>query len=259
LLIESGLIESESIESEPTDGRAEPAPASARLWLVRHAQASFGSANYDQLSERGEQQAVRLAQWLVSDPALRFAHVVTGALRRHTQTLAPLAQAFAAVGRALPEAVHDPDWNEFQHEAVIRAWAAAHGDDPLLAAARNASDRRSIHALLAAALHAWADGELDGTVPETWSEFGMRVARARARVDALPRGKVLVISSGGPIARCAQFALGCDAQRAVQLNLALRNSAISEFRSSRGGWDLQIWNMLPHLSAAADRGWVTYY
>lgn len=242
-----------------TDPAVPGAPGSSRLWLVRHAQASFGSADYDQLSERGGQQADRLAHWLVADPDLRFAHVICGTLKRHAQTLVPIAQAFAAAGRPLPEALPDPDWNEFQHEAVIRAWATLHGDDPLLAAARNATDRRTIHALLAAALHAWAAGELDGGVPESWDAFGARIARARARLEALPRGKVLVVSSGGPIARCAQFALGCDAQRAVQFNLALRNTALSEFRSSGDSWELHIWNMLPHLSAAADKGWVTYY
>lgn len=235
------------------------APASSRLWLVRHAQASFGSANYDELSERGIEQAQRLAHWLVADPELGFAHVVCGTLRRHQQTLEPIARAFAAAGRALPDPVHDADWNEFQHEAVIRAWAALHADDPLLAAARNTSDRRSIHALLAAALHAWARGELDEQVPESWQAFGARIARARARLETLSRGKLLVISSGGPIARCAQFALGCDAQRVVRLNLALRNTALSEFRGEGAGWELRIWNMLPHLSSAADKGWVTYY
>lgn len=238
-------------------GATEATPA-ARLWLVRHAQASFGSDDYDRLSERGEQQAQRLGRWLAADPDLRFAHVVSGNLRRHVQTLAPIAQAFEASGRALPPPQQDPDWNEFQHDAVIRAWARRHVDDARIAAARNASDRRTIHALLAAALHAWAAGELDADVPETWAAFGTRVARARAKLDALD-GRILVISSGGPIARSAQFALGCDAQRAVKLNLALRNTAVSEFRCARSEWDMTIWNMLPHLPDPADRGWVTYY
>jgi broad specificity phosphatase PhoE len=232
--------------------------SAARLWLVRHAQASFGSDDYDRLSERGEQQAERLARWLAADTNVEFAHVVAGTLRRHQQTLASIAQAFAAAGRALPVPQQDADWNEFQHDAVIRAWAGHNADDARLAAARNASDRRTVHALLAAALHAWAAGELDGDVPETWDAFGARVARARTRLDAL-RGRVLVISSGGPIARCAQYALGCDARRAVKLNLALRNTAVSEFRCAGDEWDLSIWNMLPHLPGPADRGWVTYY
>jgi broad specificity phosphatase PhoE len=230
-----------------------------RVILVRHAQASFGSANYDQLSERGEQQAARLAAWLVAHPELSFSYVAAGTLRRHAQTLAPIAQAFAAAGRPLPAAAVDPDWNEFDHEAVIRAWATLHADDPALAAARTGSDRRAVHTLLTAALRAWAANELDGAVPETWDEFGARVARARTRLDASPRGKILVVTSGGPITRCAQAALGCDALRTVALNLALRNTAVSEFHDDDRGWQLHIWNMLPHLSSPAEREWVTYY
>lgn len=232
---------------------------SSRLWLVRHAQASFGAANYDVLSARGEHQAQRLAAWLVAHPDLCFAHVVSGTLHRHAQTLAPIADAFAAGGRSLPSATLDPDWNEFDHEAVIRAWASLHADDPALSAARAGSDRRAVRTLLAAALHAWARGELDSGVPETWHAFGARVARARARLDGVPRGRILVLSSGGPITRCAQAALGCDALRTVSLNLALRNTAVSEFRNDDDAWQLHIWNMLPHLSSPAEREWVTYY
>lgn len=232
---------------------------SSRLWLVRHAQASFASADYDVLSTRGEQQAERLAAWLVAHPQLRFAHVVVGTLRRHAQTLAAIERAFAVNARPLPPIAQDTDWNEFDHDALIRAYATLHPDDPAIAVARAGADRRAVHALLAAALHAWARGELDSWVPETWNAFGIRIARARARLDAAPRGKILVVSSAGTIARCAQAALGCDAARTVELNLALRNTAVSEFRDVNDDWRLHIWNMLPHLSAPADREWVTYY
>jgi len=231
---------------------------SSRLWLVRHAQASFGSSNYDLLSACGEHQAVLLAAWLTAHPDLHFSAVVGGTMRRHVQTLVAIEQAFSACARPLPRAVADADWNEFDHQAVIRAYAGRHAGTPILAAA-SSLERRAVHALLAAALHAWANGELDGAVPETWDAFGKRAARARVGLDAAPRGKILVVSSGGPITRCAQAALGCDAERAVQLNLALRNTAISEFRGGDGDWQMHIWNMLPHLSAPSEREWVTYY
>lgn len=252
---ESGLIE----PAQRMDATKLTDVRSSRLWLVRHAQASFGSADYDCLSARGEQQAERLAAWLVADPELAFAHVVGGTLRRHVQTLDRIEQAFAAAARSLPAITQDADWNEFDHEAVVRAYANRHAADPLLAAARASPDRRAIHALLAAALHAWASGESDADVPETWDAFGTRVARARARLAEAPRGKVLVVTSGGPITRCAQAALGCDAERTVRLNLALRNTAISEFREADNDWQMQVWNMLPHLSSPGDRDWVTYY
>ena len=232
-------------------------PSPGRVILVRHAQASFGSADYDRLSERGEQQAQRLAQWLVAHPELEFSHVAAGTLRRHAQTLAAIEAAFTRVRRALPALVQDADWNEFDHDALFRAYTARHASDPLLTAAH--SDPRAAHALMRAVLHAWAGGELDDAVPENWNVFGARVARARERLNGATRERVLVVSSGGPIARCAQAALGCDDRRAVTLNLALRNTAVSEFRTRDEDWELHTWNMLPHLSAPADREHVTYY
>jgi broad specificity phosphatase PhoE len=228
-----------------------------RVVLIRHAQASFGSADYDQLSDRGERQAQRLAAWLVSHPEQNFSHVAAGTLRRHAQTLDAIETAFRRVQRTLPALVADADWNEFDHEALFRAYTERHADDPLLSAAR--ADHRAAHALMRTVLHAWADGELDGGIPESWNTFGARIAQARAKLDATPHARVLVVSSGGPIARCAQAALGCDDRRAVTLNLALRNTALSEFHTHAASWELHIWNMLPHLAAAEDREHVTYY
>jgi len=230
-----------------------------RVILIRHAQASFGSADYDQLSERGGRQAERLAAWLVAHPQWKFTHVLAGTMRRHRQTLAAIESAFNAAGRALPELTHDADWNEYDHTALLRAYAEQRADDPVLAAARAGTDRHAASALMAAILHAWSAGELDARVPETWDAFGARVARARLRLDGAPHGRVLVISSGGPIARCAQAALGCDAGRAVALNLALCNTAISEFHTRAADWQLQSWNTLPHLAMPADSDHVTYY
>jgi phosphohistidine phosphatase SixA len=87
--------------------------ASGHVVLIRHAQASFGSADYDRLSERGEQQAQRLATWLVAHPELDFNHVAAGTLRRHAQTLAAIEAAFTRAQRALPPLAQDADWNEF--------------------------------------------------------------------------------------------------------------------------------------------------
>jgi len=225
--------------------------------LVRHAQASFGSADYDRLSERGEQQAQRFAAWLVAHPELNFSHVAAGTLRRHAQTLAAIEAAFAQAQRRLPALAQDADWNEFDHDALFRAYAARHAGDPALVAAR--SDQRAAHALMRAVLHAWSHGELDDDIPESWNAFGTRVARARDKLNGAARGRVLVVTSGGPIARCAQAALGCDDRRAVTLNLALRNTAVNEFRTRDDDWELHIWNMLPHLAQPADREHVTYY
>jgi len=97
-------------------------PSSGRVWLIRHAQASFGTANYDALSTRGHEQAARLAAWLVSHPELSFAHICRGSLQRHCETLAAICAAFGKANRTLPDVHEDPDWNEFDHDAIVRTY-----------------------------------------------------------------------------------------------------------------------------------------
>ena len=55
------------------------------LYLVRHGQASFGAEDYDNLSELGRKQAVRLGEYF-RDNGQSFDTVFTGTLRRHGQT-----------------------------------------------------------------------------------------------------------------------------------------------------------------------------
>ena len=61
------------------------------LYLVRHGQASFGAADYDNLSALGHRQSVRLGEYFAARE-LRFEAVLTGSLKRHAQTWAGIAE-----------------------------------------------------------------------------------------------------------------------------------------------------------------------
>lgn len=221
--------------------------AKHRARLVRHAQASWGSADYDCLSPLGIAQAQQLGRWLAAETATDYAQVVRGSLRRHAHTLELIAAAFADADRPLPPVRVDPDWNEFDHESVLRAYAAAHADDANVAAAR-AGDHVALRALLMAALQGWREGRFDDVATETWPEFGRRVAVARERIDAA-HGGVLVVTSGGAIWRCAQAALGLDDQGLVDAKLSfLRNTSLCEFERHGGGWRMLSWDEVPHLA-----------
>jgi broad specificity phosphatase PhoE len=225
------------------------------LLLVRHGQASYGADDYDRLSERGWQQSRRLGDWLVRG-GHRFETVIVGGMRRHAETAAAVAEAFTARGLPLPEPVQDPGFAEFDHRAVFGAWLEHNADDPIAIASRS-GDPRDVGAMLRAALLAWAADELPG-LPERWSEFGERVHAAGERLQALAgEGEALVLSSGGVISRLAQIALDVPAERAVELNLSLRNSALSEFHPHRGRLRIGSWNALPHLHG--ERTLWTYY
>ena len=61
------------------------------ILLVRHGQASWGAADYDQLSPLGEKQGEVLGSWLAK-AGVRPTRLVGGTMRRHRQT----AEATAA-------------------------------------------------------------------------------------------------------------------------------------------------------------------
>ena len=70
---------------------AAQSPAMGTLYLVRHGQASFGAADYDNLSELGHRQAVRLGEYW-RERGMRFDAVITGTLKRHRQTWEGIAE-----------------------------------------------------------------------------------------------------------------------------------------------------------------------
>jgi broad specificity phosphatase PhoE len=69
---------------------------------------------------------------------------------------------------------------------------------------------------------------------------------------------VLLVSSGGPIAAITAAALDAPATTAIELNLRLRNSSLTEFASSARRHALVSFNALPHLDTLADTGLITY-
>lgn len=233
----------------------------SQLLIVRHGQAGFDRDDYDQLSENGHRQAALLGQWLAS-ARHAFAAVACGAQVRHRDTLSGIRRAFEDSGSVLPQAVCIPALNEFDHKDVLAAFvrhAPEHPDVLALGAGRS-SDPRAIYRYLRAALTAWADRTLDDVVREPWDSFRSRISGA---ADELARvagdGPVLVVTSGGVMSQLAAIALELPDARAVELNLAIRNSAISEFHATEDGLRLSSWNTLPHLAGPEHRALWTYY
>ena len=231
-----------------------------RIVLLRHAQANWGGSDYDRLSERGQAQAAALGDWIAATSPWNFASVWRGRQRRHADTLSAIEHACLRNGHALPPAIVAAEWDEFDPAALLAAFRAHAPDHPALAALRHAPTPGEAKALLAAVFEAWRLGALDASVPETWCAFAVRIAAARARVvRENPPGAVLVVSSGGVIARCAQAALDLGDARMIELNLGLANSALSEFTVRGDRWSLLSWNTLPHLANGAARALASHY
>lgn len=233
------------------------------ILAIRHAQASFDADDYDQLSPLGEDQSLRLGQWLAAQRDIGFDAIVVGAMRRHQQTLSGIEQAFAEAQRSLPEIEIDAGFNEFDHGAVLSAFLAAHpqhrpADRGALPGPR---DRMQVARYLLAALRHWASGAMDTQLDEGWFAFRARIAQAMSRLIERHGGRdrVLLVTSGGVIAQLAQRALDVPDLRSVDFNIAVRNSAISEFVVFEDSLRLLSFNQLPHLSAPGERALWTHF
>lgn len=221
------------------------------LYLVRHGQASFGSDNYDQLSDLGQLQCRRLGEYFASR-GRRFESVITGTLARHAQSWAAIAAGLGAAAKTLaprPRAALD----EYDSAAVI---ASVHPQ--ALPHPRSAEEYRHHFRLLRRGLEDWIDGK---TVPRgmpSFAEFSAGIHRTLDELRTAHEGDVLIVSSGGPISHAVTQVLGAPAAATIELNFRLRNSAITEFVFNPKRHQLQTFNALPHLDDPAWAHAVTY-
>lgn len=223
--------------------------AMGSLYLVRHGQASFGAADYDQLSATGHEQCRLLgAYW--RERGQRFDAVFTGTLRRHAQSLAGIVEGF---GAELP-AVALPGLDEYDSEAVVRA---VHPEP--LGKPTDPERVKQHFRLLRTGLLAWMRGETAPAGMPAHADFQAGVVDALARVLALGVGRqVLIVSSGGPISTAVGHVLACPPESVVELNLRLRNSAVTEFVFNPKRHHLVTFNTLPHLDTPETRTIATH-
>lgn len=221
----------------------------AELVLVRHAQASFGSDDYDRLSELGWQQARWLGEYFRSLGA-GFDRVVIGAQRRHRETAQGIAETLGLDRE--PEIV--PGLNEYDFHAVVDGFLAGR-EMPATAH----TDRREHFRLLRDALTAWSRDEIAAPLPERWRDFERRVGGVLARLGAGRDGeRVLVVSSGGPISMTLRHVLDLTPQVTIRLNLQMRNTGYSRCIASGEALFLSLFNATPHLEAPGRTHAVTY-
>ena len=218
------------------------------LYLVRHGQASFGAQDYDQLSELGQRQSQRLGEYFKLK-GLRFEQVLTGTLKRHQQTLTGICSG----GGFSTDAVALPGLNEYDSEAVIAAihpHPLAKPDTPEL--------YRHHFRLLRDGLTQWMNGVVSPRGMPSYREFQQGVADALALVRQQTAGDVLLVSSGGPISTAVGQILGTTPETTIELNMRIRNSAVTEFNFTPKRHALQTFNTLPHLDGPEHASWITY-
>ena len=221
------------------------------LYLVRHGQASFGAADYDQLSPLGHRQCVALGRYW-RERGMQFDAVLTGSLKRHAQSLAGIAEG---LDTPLVPLVW-PGLNEYDSEAVVHA---IHPEP--LAKADTPELYRQHFRLLRTGLQAWMRGDTAPLGMPTYAEFSAGVAGALdhvlASLSAKGSERVLLVSSGGPISTAVGQVLATSADTTIELNLRIRNASVTEFAYTPKRHMLLTFNTLPHLDSVEGAAMVT--
>ena len=220
-----------------------------QLYLVRHGQASFGADDYDQLSALGQQQSIRLGDYW-RERGVVFEAVITGSLKRHRQTWQGIQQGLQDTQL---QALEWPGLNEYDSEAVI------HCIHPEPLAKPTTPELYKHHfGLLRKGLQAWMLGQTQPAGMPVFVDFVQGILDALAHVRQHHTGPVLVVSSGGPIATCVGSLLNAPAPSMIELNMRMRNTAVSECVYNPKRTTLVSFNTINHLDGDTYRNWVTY-
>jgi broad specificity phosphatase PhoE len=214
------------------------------ILLIRHAQASFGEADYDVLSERGRAQVEALVAGLERRRIVPD-RVISGDLRRQRDTAEPCARP---PGRAV---TIDARWNEYDdrdiltHHASVPAGLERRPGEETLSS-------REFQQILSDALREWIAAGSSGPSREPWPRFQGRVTAALGDVArVLRKGETaLVVSSGGAIAAITAALLGLPPEALVAFNHVSVNTGITKLVVGRSGTTLVSSNEHAHLDEA---------
>jgi broad specificity phosphatase PhoE len=228
-----------------------------RVFLVRHAQASFLEADYDKLSATGETQARILGEYWARHK-IAFDRVCTGPRVRHRDTEKAVRETYGKYGLAYPEAVVLDEFDEFQGDVVLeKSLAQLSGTNShirdLEAAVKAANSppqrRRNFQRLFDAVVTMWVNGELAVDGVESWEAFLARVNRGLSKfLSAASKSETCAIfTSGGPVAASVQRALRLSPQDTLQVAWMPRNCSYSEFLFSADRFTLSTFNSFQHL------------
>ena len=220
----------------------------AQMILVRHGQASFGSDDYDKLSDLGHQQSALLGEYFAQRDH-EFDLVVTGDMLRHKQTADGILKASKNVN-----IIRDASWNEFDFDSIVKAYLRKYPEQQ----PAPKSPRSEWYKVLKNAMLSWSQQSLELPDSETWLEFCGRVKQASEFIQDSHYKKVLVVSSGGAMAVFLMNLLNISVEQAIAFNLQIKNTSVNHFYFNKAGFQLNSFNNVPHLDTDNHLNKITY-
>ena len=230
------------------------------ILLLRHAQASFGTADYDVLSALGERQVQALNAEL-ERRGTTIDRAASGTMRRQRDTLAGL--------RRLPAPAVDPGLDEYSADDILAAHTASalrqdRPDDAQIAAIGESPEERAAASaafqdVLDDGLRAWIAAGASGPAAEPFPMFAGRVRAALQEAGRhLVSGQTaLLCTSSGVVSAACTTLLGLPDEAFIALNRVTVNTGLTTIALGRRGATLVSFNEHGHL-VSGGRSLVSY-
>lgn len=226
------------------------------LILIRHGQANSAGENYDELTDTGRQQAVKVGTWLASS-GYSFDKVLHGGLKRQAETLELIQKEMHKTGHAIAEAEIHPALAEFdlkifytlaaemrhgnaEFAEVLKAWnKARHTNTP---------DKGDVFKrLMGLVIGEWTKRGENFTAAESFPAFQRRVHSVFELASDTPQ-RILAVTSGGPISLMVGGVLALGTTETLGLIRRIYNTSVHHLALKPGRRDLVSFNAVPHLA-----------
>lgn len=232
------------------------------LYFIRHGQASFGADVYDKISEKGDIQSGLLAEYLYNS-GIHFDAVYSGTLERQKHTANRLVRYYADKNIKLASLQPDQLFNEYNSKEIVKHYLPiVLNEDPSLSAnlEKIYTDKKAFQILFNAIMRHVVSGSHHFPGLESWAGFKERVKTALNRIireDGQSK-KVIIFSSGGPIAAAVQLVLNLSDETTLHLAWHIVNTSITRFKYNEQGIFLHSFNSYPHLELCSNKDLITF-
>ncbi len=219
----------------------------ATLYLIRHGQASFGSDNYDQLSELGQLQADLTGEFF-RDIGVSFDVAFAGDLSRQRETGERVLAA-----QANPCSLRiDPRFNEINNEEQVKEILprlCAENAQLRAVVAEGLGNSKRYQKVIEAVFNAWVSPQCDASDIQSWPAFRDQVYEAIDHVMSVAGSgtTAAIFSSGGTIAALVARILGVSADGIYQFYEPMMNCSITQLFYNDARVSLSCFNDVAHL------------
>jgi len=223
----------------------------ASVYVVRHAQASFGAQDYDRLSVLGLRQA-KLAGRYLQRATRNVRRVISGSLVRHRATAAEIIRCVGSEGAAPVTVNTDARLNELDIDAqfahLLPGMADPDGELADLAANRQVSGR-SYQFLVRQVFPHWQTLKEPPGEVESWMAFSNRVGAVLDEIkrDSEAGESTIVVTSGAVIAVIIQQLLELPANATYPIFEVMMNCSVTRLLHDRKRFSLSSFNDCSYL------------